>query len=110
MRYTSTYQNGIESVDRRYKIFIGTLGYEGLRDVGQVLFCRKELSNGDIEIICRCEAAVSRNIYELVALSIQDDQSVTGTHLYRAIKMLAKHCSSLWSEGKDDPRIEENFI
>lgn len=110
MRYTSTYQTGIESVDRKYKIFVGTLGYEGLSDVGQILFCRKEVSTGDLEIICRCEAAVAMSVYELAVLSIQDDQSITGTQLYRTIRMLAKHSSALWSEGKDDPEIEENFI
>lgn len=110
MRYTSTYGSGIESVDREYRIVIGTLGYTKLSDEGIVFFARRSNSHTDSdEIICRCEAAVSRSVYELVALSIQDDRSVTGTQLYSAIKMLAKKCSMLWSEGKVDPNIDKHF-
>jgi len=110
VRYTSTYQSGIESVDREYRIMIGVLGHKDkMDDDGDIIFLKQGTDVNDFEIICRCASAVSRSVYELVALSIQDDRSVTETQLYSAIKMLAKKCSMLWSEGKPDPDIEKYF-
>lgn len=108
MRYTSAYGNGIESVDRRYRIMIGTLGYEVLSDEGLVFFVRQG-DDGSIEIICQCESAVSRSVYDLVAFSIQDEHSITGTQLYSAIRMLCKKASGLWTGGIVDSKIGENF-
>ena len=110
MRYTASYQNGIESVDRRYRIVIAIIGDGELSDEGDILFLKKGASDSDLEMICRCGAAVSRSVYDLVAFSIQDGQSITQGQLYSAIKMLAKKCSGLWSEGKVDGQIEEIIL
>lgn len=110
MRYTSSYQTGIESVDREYRIMIGVLGHKDkMDDDGDIIFLKQGTDANDFEIICRCASAVSRSVYDLVALSIQDDRSVTGTQLYSAIKMLSKKCSMLWNEGVITPEIEEHF-
>ena len=109
MRYTSAYQNGIESVDRNLKIWVGIEGDDKLLDEGLVLFVRKGTSWDDMEVICQCEAAVARSVYELICSSIQDSHSVTETQLYSAIRMMAKKASALWSEGKETPEIDEHF-
>jgi hypothetical protein len=77
MRFTASYSNRIESVDRN--------------------------------IICGCAGAVARSVYELIALSIQDEKSVTQKQLYAALRNMSKTCTGLWERCVIDKRIDENM-
>lgn len=110
MRFTASYSNGIESVDRNNRIQIVVLKYEGeLTDDDDVLFLRQGLDANDFDIICGCAGAVSRSVYELIALSIQDERSVTQKQLYAALRNMSKACTGLWERGIEDKRIDENM-
>lgn len=110
MRFTASYSNGIESVDRNSVIQIVILKPEGeLTDDDDVLFLRQGLDANDFDIICGCAGAVARSIYELIALSIQDEKSVTQRQLYAALRSMSKTCTGLWERGIMDKRIDDNM-
>lgn len=109
MRFTSSYQRGIESVDRNSRVMIGVYGDEDdLTDNDDVDFLLHGSGHDDLSI-ASCRSGVAKKVYELVDLSIQDGHSVTMKQLFSTIKQIAQLCTDLWDRGKLDLEIEKNF-
>ena len=111
MRYTASYIDGLESVDRRHRIRI--VSPEGkaddqIQDDDTVVFLRYN-SETDFEIIARCRGAVYRQIYKLLMQSIPDGNSVTARQLYAAIRHITKICTDLWDSSVRDCRIDKHM-
>ncbi len=108
MRYTASYGEEIESIDRNHKIRV-VFRTEKPCDNDDVEFISKGTSVSDQEFICYCKFAVWKYVFTMIHSSIQDHKSLTKTQLFYAIKQLSRVCSSLWDKCKDDPKIAENM-
>ena len=108
MRYTSSYCDGIQSVDRNHSIRV-VFRTEKPDDNDDVEFISQGTNISDEEFICYCKMAVWPYVFEMVSGSIQDDKSLTKTQLFYAIKQLSRVCTSLWDKSKYDPKIADNI-